>query len=144
MTSVPNMEPLSDDLIDRIIGADNTAPFSVFVQQLAREVKQLRAKAFPQPAPPSGGGSGDAERALRECGIAGIFDEFRDPADAITQMALRIRELEGPGPNMDELVGRPEALSAGRVVTPATNHGPGCPWTCDDPENCPPNAKGAD
>ena len=19
-------------------------------------------------------------------------------------------------------------------------HGPGCPWTCDDPERCPPNA----
>jgi len=32
--------------------------------------------------------------ALAACGIAGIYDAFTGPADAITQMAQRIRELE--------------------------------------------------
>jgi len=34
-------------------------------------------------------------RALANTGIGGIFDEFVDPADAIEQMALHIKQLEG-------------------------------------------------
>jgi len=36
----------------------------------------------------------EIEKALVETGIVGIYDVFTDPADAITQMGLYVRELE--------------------------------------------------
>ena len=33
-------------------------------------------------------------KTLDECGIDGIYSDFQDPADAIQQMAYRIKELE--------------------------------------------------
>ena len=42
--------------------------------------------------------------ALAQCGVAGIADEFHDPADAISQMASYIREMDATW----QAVGEPE------------------------------------
>lgn len=58
----------------------------------------------------------DAQQALRECDIGGVFDEFRDVPDAIRQMAQHIRELA-------EQLRRPKADAKGANI-------------CDNVERC--------
>lgn len=50
-----------------------------------------------------------AQEALRTCGIGGIYDDFQDVADAISQMALYIRERDK---RIEELEGQAALLTA--------------------------------
>ncbi len=91
-----------------------------------------------------------AQEALRTCGIGGIYDDFQDVADAISQMALyikeqdaRIAELEGlikpfPGTEICDICGR--AMGIGFHVDDETwrqlspfgdENGVLCPWCAD-------------